>query len=189
LRGVVRNSESNNLEPLLVSLYLKPYKETLLCQLSPHFKRAVCAAIVFSAYANFSLVILAEPSRQMDPRGQNHVWETLAQMAEVSSVLVTTTSIQEAEMIADRLIVMREGRVVCDGSPTENDVKRAVQHYMGPVEPRRVTKLDMVFNLSERPEKTQQMTTMLQYLEKRRSLLGIAVMTLSYCTLEDIYIK
>ncbi|KAL1480111.1 hypothetical protein MTO96_051314 [Rhipicephalus appendiculatus] len=146
----------------------------------------------------------------MDPRGRNHVWETLAQMAEVSSVLVTTTSIQEAEMVADRLIVMREGRIVCDGSPTwlkknldsgfflrltrlpnfnEKDVKTVVRHYMGPVEPRRVTKLDMVFNLTEIPEKTEKMTTMLQYLEKRRSMLGIAVMSLSYCTLEDIYIK
>ncbi|KAL1481949.1 hypothetical protein MTO96_034122, partial [Rhipicephalus appendiculatus] len=210
LRGVLRNNASTYLEPLLESLYLKPHRDTLACHLSPHFKRALCIAIAFSVYANFSLVIVPEPSRQMDPRGRNHVWETLAQMAEVSSVLVTTTSIQEAEMVADRLIVMREGRVVCDGSPTwlkknldsgfflrltrlpnfnEKDVKTVVRHYMGPVEPRRVTKLDMVFNLSEIPEKTEKMTTMLQYLEKRRSMLGIAVMSLSYCTLEDIYIK
>ncbi|KAH6940742.1 hypothetical protein HPB50_005783 [Hyalomma asiaticum] len=118
LRGVSRENEPTYVEPLLFLLYLKPLRNTLVCDLSPHFKRAVCISIAFAVYANFSLVIVAEPSRLMDPRARGHVWETLQQMAEVCSVLVTTTSIEEAEMVADRLIVMREGRIVCDGSPT-----------------------------------------------------------------------
>ncbi|XP_070382370.1 phospholipid-transporting ATPase ABCA3-like isoform X2 [Dermacentor albipictus] len=210
LRGVSAAEEHSYLEPLLLTLYMKPYRDTLVSELSPQMKRALCLCIVFAVYANFPLVILSEPSRLLDPRTRSHVWETLGQIADVNSVLVTTQSIEEAEMIADRLIVMREGRVVCAGSPTwlkkkfdsgfclrlsrladfrEHEVKRVVQDYMGPVEPRRVTKVDVVFNLSDTPEKTTKMTAMLQYLEKRRSILGISVMSLSYCTLEDVYIK
>ncbi|XP_049514501.1 retinal-specific phospholipid-transporting ATPase ABCA4-like [Dermacentor silvarum] len=210
LRGVSAAEERSYLEPLFLTLYMKPHRDTLVSQLSPQMKRALCVSIVFAVYANFQLVILSEPSRLMDPRVRNHVWETLGQIADVSSVLVTTQSIEEAEMIADRLIVMREGRIVCAGSPTwlkkkldsgfclrltrlanfkEQEVKRVVYDYMGSVEPRRVTKVDMVFNLSEVPARTTKMTAMLQYLEKRRSILGIAVMSLSYSTLEDVYIK
>lgn len=53
----------------------------------------------------------------MDPKHRHEVWEVLARVSRRSAVLVTTQSIEEAEVLADRLIIMRDGRVVCAGSP------------------------------------------------------------------------
>ncbi|KAK8760649.1 hypothetical protein V5799_028085 [Amblyomma americanum] len=64
------------------------------------------------------LLIFDEPTRLMDPKGRHEVWEVLARISRRSSVLVTTQSIEEADVLADRLIVMRKGRVVCAASPT-----------------------------------------------------------------------
>ncbi|XP_077498331.1 ATP-binding cassette sub-family A member 17-like [Amblyomma americanum] len=146
----------------------------------------------------------------MDPKCRHEVWEVLARMSRRSSVLVTTQSIEEAEVLADRLIVMRDGRLVCAGSPTwlktkfdsgfflrftklanfrERDVKKVVQYHMGAVEPKRVTKLEMVFNLSDSLQYAPRMARMLHYLEKRRIVLGIAFMSLTSCTMEDVYIS
>ncbi|XP_054920322.1 uncharacterized protein [Dermacentor andersoni] len=54
----------------------------------------------------------------MDPKARHEVWDVLARLSRRSSVLVTTSSIEEADVLADRLVIMREGRVVCAGSPT-----------------------------------------------------------------------
>ncbi|XP_077498633.1 phospholipid-transporting ATPase ABCA3-like [Amblyomma americanum] len=195
---------------VLRTMNIEQYKDTLVSQLSPHLQRVLCVAITMCAMQQTPLLIFDEPTRLMDPKGRHEVWEVLARISRRSSVLVTTQSIEEADVLADRLIVMRKGRVVCAASPTwlktnfdsgfflrftklanfrDSDVKKVVQYHMGAVEPKRVTKLEMVFNLNDSLQHASRMARMLHYLEKRRMVLGIAFMSISSCTLEDVYIS
>ncbi|KAL1475894.1 hypothetical protein MTO96_036951, partial [Rhipicephalus appendiculatus] len=210
LRQVPGNTGEAYVAMLMRQLNIEQYKDTLVSALSPRVQRVVCVAITACAVEQTPLVIFPDPTRLMDPKGRHQVWEVLARLSRRSSVLVTTKSIEEAEVLADRLVIMREGRVVCAGSPTwlktrfdsgfflrftklpnfrESDVTRVVKYHMGVVEPRRVSKLETVYNLSDSLHHVHRMATMLHYLEKRRAILGIAFMSLTYCTLEDVYIR
>jgi len=66
------------------------------------------------------LLILDEPTSGLDPAARRALHEVIRDYNTAgNSVILTTHYIEEAEVLCDRVIVMREGRVVADGSPFE----------------------------------------------------------------------
>ena len=66
------------------------------------------------------LVILDEPTTGLDPQARHVLWDRLAQLrARGVTLLLTTHYMDEAEQLCDRLVVLHEGRVIAEGSPTE----------------------------------------------------------------------
>ena len=66
------------------------------------------------------LVILDELTQGLDPAARRDVWAAVAQLREAGmTVLLVTHELDEAEVLCDRVVVMREGRVVDQGAPTE----------------------------------------------------------------------
>ena len=66
------------------------------------------------------LVFLDEPSAGLDPQGRLAVWELIrALRAEGVSVVLTTHLMDEAEDLADQVIVVDHGKVIAQGSPSE----------------------------------------------------------------------
>lgn len=65
------------------------------------------------------LVLLDEPTTGLDPQARHLLWERLYSLRERGVTLVLTTHyMDEAEQLADRLVVMDQGRIVAEGSPT-----------------------------------------------------------------------
>ncbi|MDQ2850173.1 MAG: ABC transporter ATP-binding protein [Allobranchiibius sp.] len=63
------------------------------------------------------VVFLDEPSAGLDPHSRLDVWDLIrAARDRGAAVLVTTHSFEEAERLADRVVVVAAGRVVADGS-------------------------------------------------------------------------
>ncbi|QMU76776.1 ABC transporter ATP-binding protein [Streptacidiphilus sp. PB12-B1b] len=66
------------------------------------------------------VLFLDEPTTGLDPEGRHHTWELVrALRAEGTTVLLTTHYLEEAEALADRLAIMRQGRIVALGTPAE----------------------------------------------------------------------
>ena len=66
------------------------------------------------------LLFLDEPTAGMDPQARHLVWDLLrAARSDGVSILLTTHLMDEAELLADRVVIIDHGRVVADGSPTE----------------------------------------------------------------------
>ncbi|MBC6450037.1 ABC transporter ATP-binding protein [Actinokineospora xionganensis] len=66
------------------------------------------------------LVFLDEPTAGMDPQARRLVWELVAALrADGVSVLLTTHLMEEAEALADQVVIIDHGRVVAQGSPRE----------------------------------------------------------------------
>lgn len=66
------------------------------------------------------LVFLDEPSAGMDPQARIITWELVEQLrADGVTVVLTTHLLDEAERLADHVVVVDRGRVVADGSPRE----------------------------------------------------------------------
>jgi ABC-2 type transport system ATP-binding protein len=65
------------------------------------------------------LVFLDEPTAGMDPQGRRLVWELIeALRRDGVAVLLTTHLMEEAEALADDVVIVDHGRVVAHGSPT-----------------------------------------------------------------------
>jgi ABC-2 type transport system ATP-binding protein len=66
------------------------------------------------------LVFLDEPTSSLDPQGRHLVWDLVrALRADGVAVLLTTHFMQEAEELADDVVIVDHGRVVAAGSPNE----------------------------------------------------------------------
>jgi len=66
------------------------------------------------------VIFLDEPTTGLDPRARNDVWATVRRLvAEGATVLLTTQYLEEADVLADQIVVIDRGKVVADGSPEE----------------------------------------------------------------------
>jgi ABC-2 type transport system ATP-binding protein len=66
------------------------------------------------------LVFLDEPTAGMDPQARRLVWELLSALrTDGVSILLTTHLMEEAETLADQVVIIDRGRVVAQGSPAE----------------------------------------------------------------------
>lgn len=68
-----------------------------------------------------ALVILDEPTSGVDPEGRSVLWDMLGEVLRSSGagLLLTTHDLNEAEDRADRLLLLRNGRIQATGRPTD----------------------------------------------------------------------
>jgi ABC-2 type transport system ATP-binding protein len=66
------------------------------------------------------LIFLDEPTTGFDPAARRQSWETIANLRTLGkSVLLTTHYMEEAQYLADRVVVIAKGRIVAQGTPDE----------------------------------------------------------------------
>lgn len=117
---------------LFASLYPKPLKlETALQladlntvadrkagQLSGGQKRRLAFAL--AVVGNPQILFLDEPTTGMDAGSRLAFWQAITELKQQGRTIVLTTHyLEEAERMANRVVVMNAGRVLADGSPDE----------------------------------------------------------------------
>ena len=71
------------------------------------------------------VIFLDEPTTGLDPRSRHTMWDIVrGVVADGTSVLLTTQYLDEADELADNIVVLDGGRVVADGTPEK--LKRLV---------------------------------------------------------------
>jgi lipooligosaccharide transport system ATP-binding protein len=66
------------------------------------------------------LLLLDEPTTGLDPQARHLLWDRLYRLkGEGVTQIVTTHYMDEAEQLCDRLVVMDDGVIVAEGSPSE----------------------------------------------------------------------
>ncbi|MCW2947627.1 MAG: antibiotic resistance ATP-binding protein [Actinoallomurus sp.] len=67
-----------------------------------------------------SVLFLDEPTTGLDPHARGGLWETVRDLvSEGVTVLLTTQYLEEADQLADDLVVIDRGKVIADGTPDE----------------------------------------------------------------------
>lgn len=65
-----------------------------------------------------SVLFLDEPTTGLDPRSRNDIWDAVRALTGAgTTVFLTTQYLDEADQLADRVVLLDAGRVVADGSP------------------------------------------------------------------------
>ncbi|MCZ7437590.1 ATP-binding cassette domain-containing protein [Micromonospora sp. WMMC241] len=78
------------------------------------------ADLAASLVVDRPVLFLDEPTTGLDPRSRRALWEVVRQLrADGTTVLLTTQYLEEADQLADRVLLIDHGRVVAEGTPDE----------------------------------------------------------------------
>ncbi|SBT43089.1 ATP-binding cassette domain-containing protein [Micromonospora auratinigra] len=76
--------------------------------------------IAASVIVTPDLLFLDEPTTGLDPASRNQVWQVVRALVEAgTTVLLTTQYLHEADVLANRMAVIDQGRVIAQGTPEE----------------------------------------------------------------------
>ncbi len=66
------------------------------------------------------MLFLDEPTTGLDPRSRSELWEVLRGLvAQGTTLLLTTQYLEEADQLADDIVVIDRGRIIAHGSPLQ----------------------------------------------------------------------
>jgi ABC-2 type transport system ATP-binding protein len=127
------------------------------------------------------LIFLDEPTTGFDPEARRAAWQTVRSLRALGkTILLTTHYLDEAQALADRVAIVKDGRVLAIGPPRELGVGAA--HY-------RAAYRDGKGELIER--ETDDPTALLHELTSEALARGERLEELSVArpTLEDVYLE
>ena len=66
---------------------------------------------------NPSVILLDEPTVGVDPQSRERIWDMLRDLrSDGSSILLTTHQLDEAQQVADRIVIIDHGRTIAEGT-------------------------------------------------------------------------
>lgn len=102
---------------MLAFMGLEAKEDSLIDTLSGGQKRRLI--IARALLSSPKLLILDEPTTGLDPQGRHLVWQKLRGLkAEGVTMVLTTHYMEEAAQLCDRLVIMHEGLILTEGSPS-----------------------------------------------------------------------
>ena len=65
------------------------------------------------------LLILDEPTSGLDPESRSEVWQLIKQIKSERSIIMSSQHLEEADELADRILILAKGRRIALDNPEE----------------------------------------------------------------------
>jgi ABC-2 type transport system ATP-binding protein len=76
--------------------------------------------LAMSLIASPPIIFLDEPTTGLDPRSRMTIWRMIKQLAKSgTTILLTTQYMEEADQLADKIVVIDNGKVIAEGTAAE----------------------------------------------------------------------
>lgn len=76
--------------------------------------------LAVSLLASPPVLFLDEPTTGLDPHSRNELWDVLRELVKRGTTLVLTTQyLEEADQLADRIVVIDRGKIIAEGTPLQ----------------------------------------------------------------------
>lgn len=115
--GTPERPRPRDVDELLATVGLADAGETMLMRLSGGQRRRLDVAI--GIVGRPELLFLDEPTAGFDPEARREFHDVVHSLVDLedTTVMLTTHDLDEAEKLADRILILSGGRIVADGSP------------------------------------------------------------------------
>jgi ABC-2 type transport system ATP-binding protein len=118
LFGLDRRAAAGNADAVLATLGLTDAADRLVRTYSGGMRRRLDLGA--SLVGSPRLLLLDEPTTGLDPRSRIELWDAIRSLVAVGTdVLLTTQYLDEADNLADRIVIVDRGRVIAEGAPAE----------------------------------------------------------------------
>ena len=118
LRGYGKAAAVRQVDSLIDRFDIGEFRDKLVKAVSGGQRRRVDLAA--SLVVQPQLLVLDEPTTGLDPRSRQVVWSTIRDLVEQGvTLLLTTQYLEEADALADDIVLIDHGRAVAAGTPSE----------------------------------------------------------------------
>lgn len=114
LRGIPPSLEQQAVTFAIASVSLIKFRDRQVKGLSGGEKRRVSIAIAL--LGDNSVIFLDEPSTGLDPAVRRVIWDIINRVKVNRTVVLTTHSMEEADILSDKIAIMTLGRLRCMGT-------------------------------------------------------------------------
>ncbi|XP_065296734.1 phospholipid-transporting ATPase ABCA3-like isoform X4 [Dermacentor albipictus] len=195
------------IQDCLVSMDLLDKSASFPAALTPGLKRRLCVAIALVTEAH--ILFLDEPMTGLDTDTRRNIWNVIASASRRLTVVLSSHEMTEADCLADRIILLSHGEVICDGSPAylKNACKagfklrigvnpsqfpferllKAVRHWAPGSFAEHSEGDEMTISLETR--QNQDMLAVIKALEAKAYELQIKSVAVSVATMKDLYVR
>jgi ABC-2 type transport system ATP-binding protein len=129
------------------------------------------------------LIFLDEPTTGFDPAARRNAWETVRSLKRLGkTILLTTHYLDEAQELADRVAIIKDGRILVQGAPSELGASSGPAPFL-------IAYIDAGGNAVEL--ETDDPTSLLHELTGQALARGerLEGLTVTRPTLEDVYLE
>jgi ABC-2 type transport system ATP-binding protein len=118
LRGYGRSAAVRIVDSLVDRFDIGEFRDKLIKAVSGGQRRRVDLAA--SLVVQPQLLVLDEPTTGLDPRSRQVVWSTVRDLVDEGvTLLLTTQNLEEADALADNIVLIDHGRAVAAGTPSD----------------------------------------------------------------------
>merc|ERR1719499_1696828 len=128
LRGVPMDEIKDTIHTFATELKFLEHLDTQMNSLSGGNKRkvALCASIIGKS----EVLYLDEPSAGVDPFARDEMKNVLVKLKESKTILFTSHTMEEAEIMCDEVVIMKDGAVISAGGVTELVQDQSTGYYL-----------------------------------------------------------
>ena len=113
LQFIAKLKEDKNLKKIITDVNLDEVLKTKIENLSRGFKQRV--GLAAALLGDPEIIILDEPTSGLDPLEQEKIKRLIRQLAKKKTIIFSTHILSEVEDVADRIIMIDQGKIVFDG--------------------------------------------------------------------------
>ncbi|KAH8280531.1 hypothetical protein KR018_009342 [Drosophila ironensis] len=116
LRGLNCSEASAEVDKYLDAANLQEFADESVLGLPSGIKRLVSLCCCLCGQPR-NVLLLDEPCTSLDPVSRRRIWDLLRRERMGRCILITTHNMHEAEVLADRMVILCDGRVMGYGTP------------------------------------------------------------------------
>lgn len=117
MHGLQRSEYEPRITELLRKMELYDRRYSLPDDLSGGMKRRI--VLIRALIHSPRILFLDEPTTGLDPQGRLEIWNMIEQFKQSATVVLTTHYMEEADRLADNVLILHHGRTVLLGTPRE----------------------------------------------------------------------